>query len=68
MEIFSTLQALVRGIHQSPMNAPQKPVTRSFDVFFDLCMNNNNCEAGDLRHHRAHFDVIIMINGLAKYL
>ena len=29
----------------------QKPVTRSFDVFFDLCLNkrlNNNREAGDL--------------------
>ena len=36
----------------------QRPVTRSFDVFFDLCLNNgwlNNREAGDLRRHRAHF-------------
>ena len=36
----------------------QRPVTRSFDVFFDLCLSNG--EAGDLRRHRAHYDVIVM--------
>ena len=37
-------------------------VTRSFDVFFDLRPNKrvNNGEAGDLRRHRAHCDVIVM--------
>ena len=31
----------VRGIHRWPVNSPHKwPVTRSFDVFFDLPMNN----------------------------
>ena len=34
----------------------QKPVTQSFDVFFDL----RNRESGDLRHHGAHYDVIVM--------
>ena len=30
----------VRGIHRSPVNSPQqRPVTRSFDVFFDLHQN-----------------------------
>ena len=30
----------VWGIHWSPVNSPHKwPVTRSFDVFFDLCLN-----------------------------
>ena len=30
----------VRGIHRSPVNSPHKrPVTRSFDVFFDLGLN-----------------------------
>ena len=30
----------VRGIHRSPVNSPQKrPVTRSFDIFFDLRPN-----------------------------
>ena len=41
----------------------QRPVTRSFDVFFDLRLNKrleNNCEAGDLRRYRAHYDVIVM--------
>ena len=31
----------------------QRPVTRSFDVFFDR-------EAGDLRRYRAHYDVTVM--------
>ena len=42
----------------------QRPMTRSFDVFFDLRLNNawvNNHEAGDLRRYRAHYDVIVMI-------
>ena len=43
----------------------QRPVTQSFDVFFDLRLNNdwvNNGEAGDLRRYRAHYDVIVMYN------
>ena len=35
----------------------QRPVMWSFDVFFDLRMNNgwvNNHEAGDLRRRRGH--------------
>ena len=44
---------------------PQRPVTRSFDVFFDLRLNKrcvwvNNREAGDLRRYRAHYDVTVM--------
>ena len=42
----------------------QRPVTRSFDVFFDLRLHKrlskNNREAGDLRRYRAHYDVIVM--------
>ena len=41
----------------------QRPVTQSFDVFFDLRMINawvNNREAGDLRRHRRHYDVTVM--------
>ena len=44
----------------------QRPVTRSFDVFFDLRLNNgwvNNGEAGDLRHYRAHYDVTLIVHG-----
>ena len=41
----------------------QRPVTRSFDVFFDLCINGwvNHRKAGDLRRHRGHYDVTQMI-------
>ena len=40
METFSTLQALCVG--NSPVTSEfpsQRPVTRSFDIFFDLCLN-----------------------------
>ena len=42
-------------------------VTRGFDVFFDLRLDKrlngwvNNREAGDLRRHRAYYDVIVML-------
>ena len=41
----------------------QRPVARSFDDFFNLPLNNgwvNYREAGDLRRHRAHYDVTVM--------
>ena len=41
----------------------QRPVTRSFDIFFDLRLNNdwvNKREAGDLGYHRGHYDVNVM--------
>ena len=37
----------------------QRPVTWSFDVFFDLCLNN--CGAGDLRCHPTHYDITVII-------
>ena len=52
------------GEFTSPGEFPtQRSVTRSFDVLFDLCLNNgwvNNRQAGDLRRHRAHYDVIVI--------
>ena len=64
METFSELLALCAGNSPVPGEFPtQRPVKQSFDVFFDLHRNNgwvNNGEAGDLRHHRAHYDVIVM--------
>ena len=42
-----------------------KPGTRSFDVFFDLLLNKrlvNNRWVGDLRRHRAHYDVTVMVH------
>ena len=64
METFFTLLAICAGNSPVPGEFPaQRPVTRSFDVFFDLCLNNgwvNNREAGDLRRHLAYYDVIVM--------
>ena len=55
MEAFSTLLAICAW--NSPVTGEfpsQRPVTRSLDVFFGLR------EAGDLKRHRAHYDVIVM--------
>ena len=64
METFSALLALcARNSRVTGEFPPQRQVTRSFDVFFDLRLNKrliNNREAGDLRHHRAHYDVTVM--------
>ena len=59
--IFRVAGPFVWGIHRSPVNPPQRPVTRSIDVFFDLRLIKRLSEAGDLRRHRAHYDVIVMI-------
>ena len=65
METFSVLLALCVG--NSPVTGEfpaQRPVTRSFDVFFDLHLNQqlskHKGDAGDLRRHRTHYDVIVM--------
>ena len=64
MEIFSALLALCVGNSPVPGEFPaERPVTRSFDVFFDTCRNKplrNNREAGDFRRHCAHYDVNVM--------
>ena len=66
METFSALLAICAG--NSPVTGEfptQRPMTQSFDVFFDLLLNKrwvNNGEAGDLRRHRAHYDVTVMIS------
>ena len=64
METFSTLLAICAGNSPVPGAFPaQRPVTRSFDVFFDLRLKKkfvNNREASDLRRHRAHYDVIVI--------
>ena len=64
MEKFSVLLAISAGIHQSPVNSPHKGQWREALMFSLICswLNTwvNNCEAGDLRRHRAHYDVIVM--------
>ena len=54
----------VRRIHRSPVNSPHKGQWRGA-LMFSLIYARihdwaNNREAGDLRRHRAHYDVIIM--------
>ena len=65
METFSALLALCVGNSPVPGEFPtQRPVTRSFDVFFDLRRLNgpvNKCKAGDLRRIRPHYDVTVMM-------
>ena len=42
----------------------QRPVTRSFDVSLICAWTNgwiNNRDAGDLRRHRTHYDVTVML-------
>ena len=64
MEKFSALLALWAGNLLVTSGFPsQRPVTWSFDAFFDLCLKNgwvNNGGAGNLRRHHAHYDVIVM--------
>ena len=61
---FSALLAICAGNSAVTGEfSAQRPVTRSFDVFFDLRLNEGwvrNREAGDLRRHRAHYDVTVM--------
>ena len=55
----------VRGIHRSPVNSPHKGQWRGALMFSLICawINGwlNNREAGDLRRHRAHYDVTVMV-------
>ena len=64
METFSTLLAICAGNSPVPGEFPaQRPVTQSFDVSFariNGCVNNR--EADDLRRHRGHYDVNVMIS------
>ena len=66
METFYALLAICAG--NSPVTGEfpsQRPVTRSFDVFFGLYLHKrlSNREACDLRRHLAHYDVIVIQNG-----
>ena len=40
IELYPRYWPFVLGIHRSPVNSPaQRPVSRSFDIFFDLPLN-----------------------------
>ena len=61
---FPRYWLFVRGIHRSPVNSPHKGQWRGALMFSLICVwiNSwvNNRETGDLRRHRAHYDVIVM--------
>ena len=65
METFSALLALCAGNSPVPVNSPHKGQWREALMFSLICarINDwvNNREAGDLRRHRGHYDVIVML-------
>ena len=58
---FPRYWSFLRGIHRSPVNSPHKNQWRGALVFSLICVWPNdwvhNRNAGDLRRHRAHYDV-----------
>ena len=64
-KLFPRHWPFVRGIHRSPVNSPHKGQWRGALMFSLICawINGwvNNREAGDLRRHRADYDVIVML-------
>ena len=62
---FPRYWPFVRGIHRSPVNSSHKGQWRGALMFSLICVwiNGwvNNREAGDLRRHRVHYQIIIII-------
>ena len=61
----------VRGIHRSPADSSLKSQSRRALKFSLICPGTdnwaNNRYTGDLRRHRAHYGVIVMLSGLCKW-
>ena len=68
---FPRYWPFVRGIHRSMVNSPHKGQWRGTLMFSLICVWINawvnNCEAGVLRRHRAHYDVPEMISRLRDF-
>ena len=68
---FPRYWPLVREIHRSPVNFPHKGQWRGALMFTLICarINSwvNNGEAGDLRRHPGHYDVIVMSSIVVIY-
>ena len=60
--IFRVTGPLCREFTGTGEFPTRRPVTRSFDVFFDLRLNKRLSKQSccDLRRYRAHYDVIVM--------
>ena len=65
METFPRNWPFVQGIHRSPVNSPHKGQWHGAMIFTFICawincwVNNRN--GGDLRRHRAHYDVTVIV-------
>ena len=60
---FPRYWSFVRGIHRSLMNSPHKGQWRGA-LMFSLALTNGwvkSREAGDLRRHRTHYDVTVIV-------
>ena len=64
MKTFSRYWPFVRWFHRSPVGSPHKGQWRGTLVFSLICSwtngSVNNLDAGDLRRHRAHYDVTVI--------
>ena len=62
---FPRYWPFVRGIHRSPVNSPHKGQWHRALMFAFICARINgwinNRQAGDLRRHRPHYDVTVML-------
>ena len=61
METFSAQLALCAGNSPVPVNSPHKGQWRGSLMFSLICGWVNNREAGDLRRHRGHYNVNVII-------
>ena len=63
-DIFPRYWPFVRGNHRSPGNSPHKGQWRGALMFSLICACKHgwvtNGEPGDLRRHRAHYELIVM--------
>ena len=62
---FTRYWPFVQGIHRSPVNSPYKAQWLGALMFSLICAWTNgwinNRGAGELRRHRAHYDVTVMV-------
>ena len=61
VETFSALVALCEGNSPVTVNFPHKGQWSRASMFSLVCAWTNHRDAGDLRHHHAHYDVIVIM-------
>ena len=65
MKAFSALLTLCLENHRPPVDSLHKDQWRKALMFSLICTERNGCannrDAGDLRRHRAYYDVIVMV-------